>query len=307
MIMIRGHFGVSLIHEITTLVQFTRSTALRKWEWCRYACQLSPRSSLSCSMISLCWHSSRWLDWAPKTAHCSRRTSVTPWRTLAPRTPARSLQCQKICLFNTALADPDGTILQKGAFSAAYQIAVGLCTVSTEVSEVVVDKVHVSAMKKVNTSALIDPLDDSEFFAAASGQIEEWYRNCKVIKFGHPLPDKEPDQVTAMTRVVELKLEPYADFSTLTPHGRRMAKNLRHRSWIPQADGTYQPLEVPGPESPMTWEACFAVWEVIMLMLRYPPDKEGDQPAQALHRDVLGSLPTVVQRTPRVLALVSKG
>ena len=57
----------------------------------------------------------------------------------------------------------------------------------------------------------------------------------------------------------------------------------------------------------MTWEACFAVWEVIMLMLRYPPDKEGDQPAQALHRDVLGSLPTVVLRTPRVLALVSKG
>ena len=32
----------------------------------------------------------------------------------------------------------------------------------------------------------------------------------------------------------------------------------------------------------MTWEACFAVWEVIVLMLRYPPDKEGDQPAQVV-------------------------
>ena len=32
----------------------------------------------------------------------------------------------------------------------------------------------------------------------------------------------------------------------------------------------------------MTWEACFAVWEVIMLMLRCPPDLDGDQPAQVL-------------------------
>ena len=60
-----------------------------------------------------------------------------------------------------------------------------------------------------------------------------------------------------------------------------MARNLRQRSWIPQADGTIQPVEVPGPESLMTWEACFAIWEVIVLMLRYPPDKEGDQPIPA--------------------------
>ena len=72
--------------------------------------------------------------------------------------------------------------------------------VSTEVSEVVVDKVHVSAVRKVKMSALIDPLDNSEVPAAGSGQIEEWYRNYKVIKLGHPLPDKEltPDQLVAM-------------------------------------------------------------------------------------------------------------
>ena len=97
-------------------------------------------------------------------------------------------------MFHTALADLKGTIFQTGAFSTAYKIAVGVCTVSTEVSEVVVDKVHVSAVRKVNMSALIDPLDDSEVLAAASGQIEQGYRNYKVIKFGHPLPDKEPRQ-----------------------------------------------------------------------------------------------------------------
>ena len=46
--------------------------------------------------------------------------------------------------------------------------------------------------EEVKMSALIDPLDDSEVPAAASGQTEEWYRNYKVIKFGHSLPDKEP-------------------------------------------------------------------------------------------------------------------
>ena len=109
-------------------------------------------------------------------------------------------------------------MFQKGAFSTAYQIVVGLCAVSTEASEVVGDKVHVSAVRKVKMSALINLVHDSEVLAPASGPRSEWYRNCKVIKFGHPLPNKEPtpDQQMAMhTRVVELKLEPYADFSIL--------------------------------------------------------------------------------------------
>ena len=189
-------------------------------------------------------------------------------------THPRTLAAVPKDMFHTALADIKGIIFQKGTRSLCD------CAWFRPKSGAVVDKVHVSAVRKVKMSALFDHLNDSEVLAVASGQIEEWYRNYKVIKFGHPLPDKEPDQLMTMhTRVVGLKLEPYADFSILTPHGRRMAKNLRHRSWIPQADGTYQPVEVSGPESLMTWGACFAVWEVIMLMLRYLPDKEGDWPA----------------------------
>jgi hypothetical protein len=65
-------------------------------------------------------------------------------------------------------------------------------------------------------------------------------------------------------------MEPYADFSLLTPFGRRMAKVLRHRSWILQEDGSYRPMDVPGPESFEVWDACFKVYEVILLMLRFP-------------------------------------
>jgi len=88
-----------------------------------------------------------------------------------------------------------------------------------------------------------------------------------------PLPEKEPspDQISALhTRIVVLGQEPYADFSLLTPHGRRMAKILRHRSWLPQEDGTYKPVEAPGPDNYDTWKSCWDVYEVILLMLRWP-------------------------------------
>eukprot|EP00971_Amphidinium_carterae_P010313 203848-Amphidinium_carterae.1 len=50
-----------------------------------------------------------------------------------------------------------------------------------------------------------------------------------------------PEQIPALNgRVVVFGLEPYADFSILTPFGRRVAKLLRHRSWVQQEDGTFK-------------------------------------------------------------------
>ena len=76
-------------------------------------------------------------------------------------------------------------------------------------------------------------------------------------------------------RVVTLGLEPYADFSVLTPYGRRVAKALRHQSWVLQEDGSYKPLDVPGPDCFAVWEACYKVYEVILLMLRFPEGEGG--------------------------------
>ena len=136
--------------------------------------------------------------------------------------------------------------------------------------------------KKVKASNVIDPADESDVPAATSNQMAEWYDNYKAIKYGEPLPDKEPtpDQISAVNvRVVDLLLEPYADFSVLTPHGRRMQKILRHRSWLLQEDGSYKPVEVPGPGNFETWSACFRVYEVILLMLRFPPNKSSSKPS----------------------------
>jgi hypothetical protein len=141
--------------------------------------------------------------------------------------------------------------------------------------------------RKIKVSNLIDPTDETEVPAASSDQLKEWYENYKSLKHGEPLVEKEPspDQVAALhMRVVTLNMEPYADFSLLTPYGRRVAKTLRHRSWIMQEDGSYRPMEVPGPESFETWDACYKVYEVILLMLRYPreegaPGKKGKKAA----------------------------
>jgi len=127
--------------------------------------------------------------------------------------------------------------------------------------------------RTIKASSIIDPADESTIPGATSLQLKVWYANYKELKFGDPLPEKEPtpDQICAMhMKIVQLGLEPYADFSLLTPHGRRMQKVLRHRSWIPQRDGTYQAVDVPGPECWETWRACWSVYEVILLMLRWP-------------------------------------
>jgi len=130
-----------------------------------------------------------------------------------------------------------------------------------------------TAPRTIKASALIDPTDESVIYAASTDQVTQWYLNYKTLKFGDPLIEREPtpDQICAMsTRVIDLNAEPYADFSLLTPYGRRMQKVLRHRSWIPQQDGSYQPVEVPGPADWDTWKACWDVYEVILLMLRRP-------------------------------------
>ena len=130
-----------------------------------------------------------------------------------------------------------------------------------------------SETRKVVMANVLDPADSGEIPVASAPQVKAWYQNYRARKSGDPLPDKDPtsDQAAAMhTRVVTLRQEPYADFSILTPYGRRMAKVLRCRSWLLQADGTYKPIEIPGPECFTTWEACWKVYEVILIMLEYP-------------------------------------
>ena len=89
------------------------------------------------------------------------------------------------------------------------------------------------AARQVKVSTVLDPSDEAEVPTATADQITTWIDNYRAIKHGEPLQDREPtaDQIVAISpRVIDLGMEPYADFSVLTPHGRCMAKIQRHRS-----------------------------------------------------------------------------
>ena len=133
------------------------------------------------------------------------------------------------------------------------------------------------SQRKVKMSLVIDPTDDTDVPVANEAQVNTWFKNYAAAKGGWPLPEYEPttEQISALeTRIVTLFLEPYADFSILTPYGRRMAKVLRHRSWLLQEDGTYKPVEVPGPADFKTWSSCWKVYSSILLMIWWPASPE---------------------------------
>ena len=137
--------------------------------------------------------------------------------------------------------------------------------------------------RKVKTQTILDPADDSEVRMLESVEITECYNNYKDFKGGMPMreSDPTPDQISAMkTRVLVLGMEPYGDFSILTPYGRRLQKGLRHKGWTLQEDGSYKSCELPGPEDFDMWYACWKVFATILLMLRWPP--VGEAPPEAV-------------------------
>ena len=77
------------------------------------------------------------------------------------------------------------------------------------------------------------------------------------ITGGEPLAE----QLAALKlRVVDQGGEPYADFAVLTPYGKRLQATLRTRSWVPQGDGTFKAVLVPGPPNFEIWHSerlCF--------------------------------------------------
>ena len=75
------------------------------------------------------------------------------------------------------------------------------------------------------------------------------------------------EQIGAIAQVVAADLVPYADFSFLGPHGKRMVGKLSYLAWTFQPDGTWHWKELPGPPSFEHWWASFRVLRTIYLLL----------------------------------------
>ena len=204
--------------------------------------------------------------------------------------------------FKEAVSAVTDNFFKKNAATYAWKLAVRLCTTqpppslptSSGSSPGMASSSPASAddlkIRKHKVSNLTDPMDESEVPAASKDQLTVWYANYTRIKFGDPRPEKDPtpEQLQAMhVRIVVHRLEPYADFSILTPFGRRFAKRLKFRSWLPQPDGSYIPYDMPGPESFDQWEKCWAIYETIMIMLEYPPEAGQTDPTPVITTSAL--------------------
>lgn len=118
------------------------------------------------------------------------------------------------------------------------------------------------AQKKVNTAVVLEQMDESEVPILTQAQLDEAYRFHVEITGADPPADAEPtaEQIAALkARVVDRGEAPYADFSVLTPFGRRVQKQMKARSWMLQQDGSFRAWGVPGPPSFDTWAACWKV------------------------------------------------
>ena len=134
------------------------------------------------------------------------------------------------------------------------------------------------SQKKVKTAAVLDQLDESEVVPLSQSQLDQAYLNHIEITGADPPAEAEPtsEQLSALhARVVERGESPYADFSVLTPYGRRVQKQMKARGWRLQADGSFKATDVPGPPSFETWAACWKVYRSALFMLRFPPTAPG--------------------------------
>ena len=137
-----------------------------------------------------------------------------------------------------------------------------------------------SPAKKVKFSSVIDQLGETEINTMTQKELDQAYANHTEITGAEPPSEAEPipDQIAALKqRVVDRRECPCADFSVLTPFGRRLQKQMKARSWVLQVDGTFKGLDVPGPPSYDAWAARWKVYRSALFMLRYPSEIAGQR------------------------------
>ena len=84
--------------------------------------------------------------------------------------------------------------------------------------------------KKVKFSAVLDQLDETEINTMTQKELDQAYANHTEVTGAEPPSEAKPtpDQIAALKqRVVGRRECPYADFSVLTPFGRRLQKQMK--------------------------------------------------------------------------------
>lgn len=137
-----------------------------------------------------------------------------------------------------------------------------------------------SGAKKVKVSAHADQRDETEVDMISQDDLEQLYRNFRQLTGADPQPESDPtpEQVTVLrNKVLVAKEAPYADFSVLTPYGRRVQKQMKAKGFHLQQDGTWKTTGIPSPPTMEAWKSCWRIYRTVLLMIKHPPNAAGDQ------------------------------
>ena len=100
-------------------------------------------------------------------------------------------------------------------------------------------------VRKVKVSQVADQLDDTELEVMDQAVLDAAFNHYRSRMGSEPLKESEPtaEQVTVLySRVVTHNGSPYADFSVLTPFGRRAQKQMKAKGFMLQEDGSWKQL-----------------------------------------------------------------
>eukprot|EP00435_Cladocopium_sp_Y103_P041545 s2560_g11.t1 len=124
--------------------------------------------------------------------------------------------------------------------------------------------------RKIKNNQVLDQADEGEIPVLTQEVLDGHYQTLRKIKGGPVRPENEPspDQIAAMrVRVLELGLQPYADFAIFVNFQGRFSKSLKFLNHVLQPDGTFKAVEVPGPPNFDAWSQSWKVYVNTLLTL----------------------------------------
>ena len=122
----------------------------------------------------------------------------------------------------------------------------------------------------------------------------------RAIEGEDPMKTEEvtDDQLSVVHSLTQAGISPHADFGVWRPFGQRAAKSLKFVSHFLDNTGSWRCKEIPGPDSIVTWEACWLVFRTAAIMCDLATPAVLDRHAAAFRARTVGTC--ACWRTPGV-------
>ena len=121
---------------------------------------------------------------------------------------------------------------------------------------------------KIKVSSVFDQASDREVERVSLEILRKLRARFRAVEGEDPMKTEEvtDDQLSVVHWLTQAGISPYADFGVWRPFGQRAAKSLKFVSHFLDNTGSWRCKEIPGPDSIVTWEACWRVFRTAAIM-----------------------------------------